>query len=647
MGLPFLVEHGAWLWGVFLAAVTAGLFGIGYRLRRARTRADYQQEVLPFQGTVTGPVPGNVLLLATVVDDSHLSCDGSDVEVEGTITVRAGTSSTYTRATPSVTYAVHPKDEVFVTGKLRSMPPEHASYREGTPRWILTDAVYYATKPQLRPMPRTWFGMLAGWAFTGLGVFTLMFVVGALLEGDNYEPVDHQDGVLPAFGRHEIAAAMPGSRAKALKRLAYELQEYDRPSSRRGFEELVRVQELRGQCPVPEYRKVADYEGGLVVAKRCGSTDDQIEMLVMLGRFEDAEKLVTPATDSDEAMVVAIANGRWSRAAEIAEHFEAGPHTRMYYAEVPLHQCFGALMRAYAGEPNAFAKVHTPCPIIEASSLPVDQQAAAFAALSFPKDNSGVEGARLELGAPELELAVGPRTDNVFMPTASGSSALMFNIDQSWVYLAPFIAAAHPADQWTDDAENDMAGYETFRGDFAAAHAHLAKLPDDSWQKLDLALGIAIREGTPLPESDYRHSSYDYTGALALRRGKYDQVARDTGRDLPVEDLRRAAEGDGHVLARLLQTKLTYFDTNMHLVMTLLPMIKSGQAEVRDALRFFRSGETMHISRLRPLGDAAAYRDLARLAGDREQQATWQQIVDRWFAMISDRKKIVALLLWG
>ncbi|HEY0252277.1 MAG TPA: hypothetical protein VGC41_12165, partial [Kofleriaceae bacterium] len=445
------------------------------------------------------------------------------------------------------------------------------------------------------------------------------------------------------------AAALPGSRKKALDRIGYELEVMGRATTPRSFDELVKIEELAGECPVGRYDQIADYEGGLAEAKRCGTATQRAEMLFEQGKFADAQKELDATVEANVAIQIAIANADWNHAADLAERYETIPHERAYLTDpegVAAHQCFGALLRTFGGDANAFARVKdrghdVTCSIIEAASKPIDQQPDAFAKLDTSPMGKGMNSAYYDLSVPHFALAAGPVTERSFI-TPSGPGALMFNELDNWVLLAPYQLAAHPDDTWTVTAELNMTGYEAIRGNLAAAHTHFAKIPEDNYSKNSLAMGLALREGTMPP--DKPNDAGTYGSAIAIRHGR---PVRDllAARDTDMAELKLAADGDGHALAHLVGTSLNYFDSNQHLVMALLPTLKTGQDEVRQMLHYFRS-DMSGTSRMRAITDAALYRDLARLAGDSAEQARWQGVVDRWFATIADRQKLTALLLW-
>ncbi|MFT3697132.1 MAG: hypothetical protein QM831_28575 [Kofleriaceae bacterium] len=631
MGLPFLVVYGAWVWKFAIVVVILVMFGIGYLRRRAKARAAYAETLAGLRAGLSSPQRGPVTLLGIVTSPTTMRSDGVDIDV-----------------TPAMTFPVN--EEVIATGMLTELPPEHASYREGTPRWNLESHAAYATKLDAKPEPLSKAGIIGRTIVIGTATLIVMAITGAALEPDSLEREHRSDGVLPAFGRHELGAALPGSRKLALRRIASSLGEYPHPQSRLAFGELVRVDQLRDQCAVDTFRGVADYEGGLAEAKRCGTPADQAQMLFFLGRFAEAKAIVPPEADGDLQISIAVANADWAHAAELADHYLDLTHESIYYnsqEDQATYHCYAALMRQNAGDATAFSKVtpghDAPCAIIEAAGRPVAEQPGAWAVLQIPRTNAGGRSSRYDLGAGELARAAGPIDDHLYGAYSKATLALMFNSDFEWVLLAPFTLAAHPADKWTGGAEADMASYETLRGNLAAAHAHLEKVGDE-YIRPELAEAIALREGAPL--ADNAHS--EYRDVIEIRNGK---VPADSGsifvHDANPEDLRAVAAGDGRVLARLLTDKLAFFDSGMHFVMGVIPMLKSGKPEMMEALHFYRSFETYSIERLRPLADACTYRDFARLIGDTAEQQRWQAVVDRWFAMLQDRQKLVALLLWG
>lgn len=644
MGLPFLVVYGAWVWKVVLVACTAGLLGLGYLRRKRAVRGAYELVVAPLRTELTEPRSGAVTLLAKVVDDTTLRCDAAELELEGERTIAFGSSAIVRRTPePEVRPVVKPGDTVLVTGTLRQLPPEHASYREGTPRWIVANPTLYATAPAIRPTPLAVPQLLGRVVVAGLGVFLAMYLAGAILEPRESDSPDRNDQPLRAIGRYQIAAALPGSRAKALDRIGYELSR-QAVTTKAGFDNAVELEQLRGRCPIAIFRSFADYEGGLATAKRCGTPDQQAEMLFMLGRFADAQAVVTNNADADLAIQIALANGNWKHAADLVEVFDTNdvPHHQIHYTDeesIATRHCFAAMLRTWAGEPHAFDHIargkDATCDIIEAASKPVEQQAAAWAAVRIPHQDAGIDSARYDLLAPQLARAAGTQLEGRMYAISNGASALMFDNEAAYVYLAP--QSKDPVDQ---------VAFDVLRGDLAAAHAELARLPA-GWQTDELALGLAIREGTPLPDAKPQ-SPMVYDAATALARGEFDRVVKlSSPSEVDARVVKRAAAGEGAALVELIGAWGRYFDMSVHTAMVMLPMLKTDQAAVREALHYYRDGDTLGRYDLREVWAACAYRDLARLAGETAAQKHWQDVVDRWFAMLADRQRLIALLLWS
>lgn len=643
MGLPFLVVWGAWVWKVLLVACTAGLLGLGYLRRKRAVRGAYELVVASLRAELTEPRPGAATLLVKVVNDTTLRSDAAELELEGERTIAFGSSVIVRHGRePEVRPVLQPGDHVLVTGTLRQLPPEHASYREGTPRWIVANPTLYATAPAIRPVPLALPRLLARAVFTGLGVFLAMYLAGAITEpSEASEPPDRSDQPLRPFGRYQLAAALPGSRAKALDRIAHELSQQP-ITTKAAFDDAVELERLRGFCPVAIFRNFGDYDGGLATAKRCGTPDQQAEMLFHLGRFADAQAVVTNNADADLAIRIALANGNWKHAADLVEVFDTAdaPHHEIRFTDeesVATHRCFAAMLRTWAGEPHERITrgKDAACDIIEAAGKPLDQQAAAWAAVRIPEHDVGYDSARYDLLAPQLARAAGAQLQGRMYAISNGASALMFDNEAAYVYLAP--QSKDPIDQ---------VAFDVLRGDLAAAHAGLARLPA-GWQTDELALGLALREGAPLPDAKPQ-ASMVYDAARAIARGDFDRVDKlSSPRELDVRVVKRAADGDGAALVELIGTWSRYFDMSVHSVMVLLPKLKTDQAAVREALHYYRDGDTLGHDDLREVWAACTYRDLARLAGDPAAQQHWQEVVDRWFALLADRQRLIALLLWS
>jgi hypothetical protein len=111
--------------------------------------------------------------------------------------------------------------------------------------------------------------------------------------------------------------------------------------------------------------------------------------------------------------------------------------------------------------------------------------------------------------------------------------------------------------------------------------------------------------------------------------------------------LEAATRGDGGPLAHHLESDAV-FDTDIRLVLAVVPLVTHHRAELAAALRGLRDPFWSRIESLpfAQLADAAMRRDLARLAGDEDSARHWQKLVDAQLPVIADRDKLTAFLLW-
>jgi len=679
MHLPFLVVHGAVVWKLALVVLIGAAFGAGYLLRAsgARRRARRERDLLARD--VSAPKAGPTVVRGRITKGTAttiaqrgsqqsapaqltLDCGGAIVEIDATICVEQGTRARSTGlhpfVEPSVTKSVHVGDEVIAAGDLVAEPGDAASYRETEIRWRLSgDPVrIIATAPRTRPMPlyaAHRFGLLLVVSLTGLGA---LYIAGrsALHVADKVHYGSLSDGNVPELGATALAAAFPGTRDKALELLDSQLEGYRLPVTERAFSLLLELAELRGNCPAYLYEHSVRLEPALAAARRCGEREQVVELLAFLGRFDEAERELPEGAITELATTIHIATGHWAAAARgvdaradglahrnPVEIAGAAEYQREAVAQL---RCLAAMLRTFAGEANAFDGVKdrgqgSGCAIVKAAALPVEEQAAAFAAIPAYQTNS-MTSAGYDLTAGELAYAAGPAPREYFH--GNGTSALMFQFDQDRIWTAPFQLAAHPDDPI---AHENMTAVAVLRGDLAAAHQHLAHIQAPG----DLALGVALREPGPIAAERGRHPGLDE--ALALRQGVVpEELQRYMDEDSPFRALiRRAVDGDGEALALALQEAHLQWEGFALPLLGLLPRITRNTDAAASAVRMFRNELTTygydHIP-FRLLSDVVMYRDAARLVGDTADAKQWQAIVDRYAAMLGDRQKLTAFLFW-
>jgi hypothetical protein len=691
--LPFLVVHGALVWKLLLVGLVAATYAVSYALRQRGARKVARDEIArqlrevsnpkPGASTIRGRIKSGAALTARQPDASFdappgeltIDCEGTLVELVGTVRVEHGATTSgswrapngvvagLVRSNPTLLRSVGIGDEVIVSGVLVEGPAEPSTYRENTSRWRLQsdDLIRLsATTPRTRAMPlglAQHLGVLV--LFTAVWLGALYFVGSRALARAEDLRGTAGDGHLPAFGSAEIAAAMPGSREDALWTFDHQLSQGSYIRTELALEDQVAIRELQDECPALVLMRSVKLDRALAAARSCdhGLVPD---ILAFQGRFAEAEHELGPNDHSERATVIHIATGHWAEAAlgvdqrawRLEHDTSVSDATKAYMHEAAIAtRCLAALLRTYAGERDAFARVadhglSTACPILQAMSLPVSEQAAALVAIPKSKIEDRFSSAGYELAADELAIAAGATASGYRQRT--GQLALLFPYDQTRVWIAPFQLAAHPDDGTTELAHENMTAVASLLGDMAAAREHLSHVAKAAQE--ELALSLAIRDGSPLvPSDDGVHPGNDE--AISLRQGKVDDKVQryfenEDGTRLRAE-LQRAANGDGLGLVAALQERYMQWEAFSLPVLGLLPRITTHREEAVGALRMFRDGlGTYGLDRVpfNALSDYSLYRDAARLIGDTEDAKQWQTLIDRFAVVLRDRQRLVALV---
>lgn len=675
-GLPVLVVYGAVLWKVVLAVLVAIVLAI-VAVRRARRALRHAREDAArraagaialeagagtFRGKLTRGSASTLVqgerLTDYRADELWLDHHGDRVELLGDLRIDHGARAWTSWLRPTLLRNVREGDEVIVSGTLARSSGD-ASYRESAASWTLSSVEWVtAARPAAAPRP---LGPLR-WSAVALGVALAccapLFGAGLVAKGRLAADGDRIPG---AWSASSIAAALPGSRDAALDHLDERL---GRPRSEAELQRGLALDELRGACPAARLASFFRLEQALDAARRCGTAEQVARMLAFLGRFAEIDLAATGSPAASARL--AIAGGRWSAAAAGAELVAERLRTEAPTKDVPDDwadrrvlrlRCLAALFRVWAGEPAAFERVperaaDTRCSALAALGLPVAAQAAALARIGSPDDESTDL-----LG--ELRIAAGGPPRNHGADDFVHGSLPVITFD--WAWLAPFAIAARPSGSPWTYAELSMLA--ALRGDFAAARRELARSElDDVAYSLELM--IALREGAspfPPPRADAKvHPGIE--DAVALRRGMRSSIlsllhsVRPGCTTATQRALSAAVAGDGAPLADLFQTcpsswgTAPYWGTLPTYLIAILPRVTSHREQLAAALRLYRDefATSSYWNIPFPLiQEIALYRDLARIAGDREEAAAMQQLFERHAAMLADRQKVIAFLFWN
>lgn len=152
---------------------------------------------------------------------------------------------------------------------------------------------------------------------------------------------------------------------------------------------------------------------------------------------------------------------------------------------------------------------------------------------------------------------------------------------------------------------------------------------------------VAVRTGASL----FRlQRSGDWNDVYPITTGDVPEHLHVFPEDCSIrEPFLDAVRGDGGPIAEVLRRCRLYWPEHAYLE-ALLPRVKRHRAELAVALRMFRE-RSIGGSPFRMLDHYARYRDLARLAGDAEEAARWQELVDRFVTVLADRRRAQALAI--
>jgi hypothetical protein len=702
MELPFLVVYGAVVWKVLLGLLVALVLvaRLGLRVRRARRLA--RQDLAMRRHGIGTLAPGLVTIrgklakgsAATLVqggeltdhrsDQLWLDQEGTRVVIDGPLRVDHGTQTLTwffrpARGIPEpLAKAARPRlastlrtvgegDEVLVSGRLAHEASGDVTYRESAAQWTLTPdtkgAWIAAATPAVRAEPLHPARWIVTAAVAAVSSYLLLHAVGHHAS----KRAEKQGADIRELGNWHpasIAAAMPRSRDKALRHLYWRVDQWS-PRTESWFQLGRELAAVVGECPLSKSTRMVRLDEALATARRCGSGSDVATQLAFLGRYDE----IAPgdiAHDEILTTTVAIATGRWMDAAPGADALATAALERQrseYYSETEAqqvalgHRCLGALFRSWGSQADQFAKIaghdtNAKCRVLAALTLPLDQQAAALEAIA--PDTFTLRDYRSKMFAEAVRIAMGGT-----MPEGArelSDTSLGFG-DRGTMWLAPFAVTAHSTPLTMSRRHGQLAALATYRGDFATAKRELAAARAlASVQSESLELAIALREGTPaptLPPGTEIHPVLEKPHAM--RVGK--SIGKDPFVSAYPDDCEAqlfaafdaASAGDGEPLAKVFESCRVSWHTVPEYLIAVLPRVTKNRERLAEALRLFRDDLSTFNAINLPfefLDDITMYRDLARLAGDREDAAHWQQIFDRHAKVLADRQKVIALLFW-
>jgi len=658
MSLPFLVVHGAVIAKLLVAAcAVAGvaLVTLLHHRRQARDDRDLARTraALAFgslaagTATVRGTLCGSASTLTEIpgetFDPQHQRSDNlaldvgtQRVEVVGSIYVASGTRSA-TRGLLGARrwFAVDDGDDVIVSGALTQLSPD---------RWRMTAPTeLIAMHPRSRARRPGPFALVAVLALSTLiGYGGLRWLGSVLREHD---------------GRHErtadlslalqLASALPHARAAALEDADWQLSYA--PRTEQTIQLRLALADLSDGC-AGRARLLADeerFDALLATARGCDPRSD-VTALAQLGRYaEAADVLFRDATlvesEPADAVIVAVGAGRWADAAAAAERVADGlsgktsphdtPGMRQLQVEESLAtRCLSDFFRVHSPETRGVARAAAisrladhgsdthvgACALARALVLPTDRRTAELTAIARA-DYGTYDGKTLDLARALVDAADTPRS----VQDGLGHDPL------AWLAPPAVAAYAHTLRALT-------------LGDLATAAATARTVPDGAAEtRAELLARIALRTPTrPLDAALPEFSDIRVTDAVSLRNGALATTSMPDISD--VAAIHAALRGDGGPLAaRLLTTNML----DRMAVLGVLPRVATARPELAEALRLFEP-HWLSSDPFELIDNAASRRDLLRLAGAPASAEPWQRIILAQLAMLADRDKLIALLLW-
>lgn len=651
--LPFLVEHGAWIWKALIGLAAVGAPGLA-RLRRRRRAAAHVARVV--RGATVELRPGQIALRGRLSDadlrssrqqvwgyratdvaagpagGAVLTVGDTRVRLAGDVEVVAGTGATVDRW-PGRTKAgaliawrqeltVAAGAEVVCVGRLE---------QDDAGAWTLRAAPaqhleLYALDHRGAAAPTARLRLAVSAALAAAAVAAMLVVLGLVMERRIHAANRHEASLANIPLRVQVAAATPTGRAEAMRWLE------DAAGQAVGREQIGRaltVGRLRGaEVLTAQLLDLDRHEELLAFARRRGDDALTFEALTRLGRFAEAAELMphVPDVDRGVAVEVAIAAGHWSDAAALVE---TEAQALASSPEREALRCVAAWMRmkqgdAAAGQALREGAIRSPaCQLIVAA-------AAGPPPLNFTR---AFEGERPGNWYRVAEALSGKRVDCA--------------IDRAPVWIVPYVAI-HLGDvpEVSDDPFYEEVGMGTAAGQGPRCRAAWRLIADQPGVDASRLKSDAVYTAEPVLDTDAHGKA---NAAAALRRGAL--VAGDLwlpGRSARIAVL-DARSGDARPLARLLQQH-TLRKTDQ-IVLGIAPLLQAGRAELVEALQWSprlasRSldGESLVAATLRR---AFVRRSILRLLGRDDLAAPDAAIVARLVDVLADRDKVLALAYWG
>ncbi len=693
--LPFLLVYGPWIWKAALLGAAALAIGLLWALRallaRRQVRAQLATPLARGEAEVRGVLRGSDVLATTIYAESSSlarsdgraelraatveleSEDGAVVTLEGALQVVVGSSAAVQRdgvpgelleaeleeARQQVDWLHRPGrhdreifeasvvrlragDRVVARGELeRRAGAAETTFRGASEALVLRGhggpVRLYARAPATPPTARP----LALW-LGGTALGALLGILGYATFGDHaLQACKEVPHAAPWDNSHPcvLASTWRETRAEALERLSALHPPIDGLAA---LERTSAVLLLSERCSraVDLWAKYDELERALALAAQCGLRREAHQLLLRDGLYEEASQLRVsedvfgPALPSPATLIAA---GHWQRAAEALA--AEGLHD-------PRRACLIALLRHHGGDPDAASALRMLGQLHTEACASMLREAAPTPATSARSPD--------ELPHP-LTLAEAYATSFGAISALAMPSAISARYQ-----VLPWLVEGLAEDELPPEQRPMVRHWrlvgQIFDGDVAAARSLLSAPAEADAKELELVLSMLVDlyDGAPTREPARKALRellespdgwrYDFE-SLLLRAGlPFSVSARYTNGQRPTQALERAREGDGAELLHELRSDHGGIVRDEELL-AVWPLVRTHRAELARTVRW---RERERWSRELPY-DLAVHafwrRDLARQLGDEAEAARWQQRYLRADEVLSDRRRLVSLLL--
>ncbi|MEO8705259.1 MAG: hypothetical protein ABI867_34775 [Kofleriaceae bacterium] len=567
--LPFLIEHGAVIAKVAVATIAVCGLAAFQLVRRHRDRRQARRDADRLSLSVDEPRLGPIAVVGRFCEtDRSLTVSGARVALDGEIIIIRGSRARWTRGTR--TYSIHDGDQIIAVGDMTNRADaSDPGYRESGGGWRLAPSPHdlgipvCATRPPTAPPPLWPLRGVLALALSGAVGYLTLAMIGSQLVG--IDPVSQPPYREPAMGNLTIAAALPGSRERAVRQLRTRYEKAQR--SPKTLDVLVELVGLDGDCSqqVEVQTALGRFEGAIATATACGKPELAADALVALGRYTEAAQLPIETHglwQLDRARgIAALAVGRWSDAVTIL--LRARDHAG------PTAECLVAYLQARAGDAAAR-----------------DRLAA---------------GAKRSPGCKRINEATtfgGRREVDVWLDNGHASLAtramLLGHFDQATAEAAEVERPIRTQLEWTIALRTG---------------APIGKHPDDPQIGWTVAEAASVR-------SEGRITSLDHF-AVDSRASACPALARTA--------LAEALAGDGAGVAHVLAACLGGVHFDVEYVLAVMPSVTRDRAAVSNALALQDRASIPYGL----VAQLAMERDVARLASETAVADRLQTIIER------------------